>query len=55
MAELGDAEEEELDCPESVVQLAEGEKLFVMDWQAYVSEGAQMCQVNIRGKDANGQ
>ena len=33
-AELGDVEDDEPDCPEPAMQLAEGEKLFVMDWQA---------------------
>ena len=49
-AELGDVEDDEPCCPEPAMQLAEGEKLFAMDWQAYVNEGAQMRRVNIGGK-----
>ena len=49
-ADLGDVEDDEPDCPEPVMQLAEGEKLFAMDWQAYVSEGVQTRRVNVGGK-----
>ena len=47
LAELGDMEDDEPDSPEPVMQLAEWEKLFAMDWQAYVSEGVQKHWINI--------
>ena len=49
-AELGDDDDDELDCPEPAMQLAEGEKLFAMDCQAYINEGVQMHRVNVGGK-----
>ena len=49
-AELGNVEDDEPDCPEPALQLAEGEKLFAMDWQTYMNEGAQIRRVNIGGK-----